>query len=57
MEVVSRQACVEYQVRSLIEFLLGDHQNVGWLEKHSSQGGNAYQNMLREALANDPIAA
>ena len=37
MEIVTQQSCVQYQKHSLIEFLLGDHQNVGWLSSYADQ--------------------
>jgi hypothetical protein len=37
MEIVTQQFCVEYQSHSLIEFLLGDHRNLGWLDAYAGQ--------------------
>jgi len=37
MEIVFQQSCVEYQRPSLIEFLLGDHRTIGWLEAYAGQ--------------------
>lgn len=35
METINKQANIEYQTRSLIDFLLGDDIHSGWLDEQS----------------------
>lgn len=48
MEAVSNPFCVEYQMHSLIDFLLGDHRHVGWLDTYAGWSSDRSPNPLTD---------
>jgi hypothetical protein len=57
MEAMSKQASVEYQKRSLVEFLLGDHRSIGWLDAYSLRSYDRFPSALQELAVENRSAA